>query len=214
MYGVISSSAVWLQVSDGTAVATTSDAHLTMIFVGIIAVCLLLVMVALVGGLVAIMALRKKIVSTVEATLQKANPVIAEATSLFNEVSPHVRKITANVSSISDTVKQKVDQFDGTLTEVNDKTKRQVARVDGMVSDALTSTSDIANTIHRGIRAPIREVAGVVAGVKAAMDVLFTRDGNVGAGTYSGGMPGVVTPISTRRAEAASEAPPTRIHGV
>ena len=179
------------------ATTSTSDAHLTMIFVGIIAVCVLLLILAMLGAVIGLLTLRKKLEAIVADTTRKATPLIAEATSLFNEVSPHVRKITANVSSISDTVKTKVDQFEGTLTDVNDRTKVQVARVDGMVSDALTKTSDITSTIHRGIRAPIREVAGIFAAVKAAVDVLANRGAATSAPetTYS---TRPVTPISPR----------------
>ena len=183
--------AVWLQDVSSSA----SDAHWTMIFVGIIAFCCVLVILALLGVVIAALRVRAVIADALANATKRATPLINEASTLFQEVSPQVRKISANMASITDTVKGKVNQFDETLTDVNDRTKAQVARVDGMVN---------ANTLQRGVRAPIREFAGVIAGFKAAVDVLAGRDRAASVadatqtGTHAAFSAAPVTPISPR----------------
>jgi hypothetical protein len=72
-------------------------------------------------------------------------------------------------------VRSKAQDFDATMTDVNLKTRAQVARVDGMVTSVLNTTADIAETIQRGIRIPVREFSGLVNGLKAGLDVLVGR---------------------------------------
>ena len=104
-----------------------------------------------------------------------------------------------------------VEQIDATLSEVNDRTKAQVARVDGMISETLTTTNDIAGSIQRGIKMPIREVAGIFAGVKAAVDVLAGRESATPDGAAAAAKRAAsatasatpVTPISPRPYTAA-----------
>ena len=202
--------AAWLQ--DVTSAA--SDAHWTMIFVGIVALCCVIVILALIGVVIAALRVRAIAAEAVANATRKAAPLLTEANTLFHEVGPHVRKISANVASISETVKGKVNQFDQTLTDVNDRTKAQVARVDGMVNEALTTTSDIASTLQRGVRAPIREFAEVKEVFKAAVDVLSgkDRDESVADATRTGThaaqtAANSVTPISPRTRSSSAAVP-------
>jgi hypothetical protein len=48
-----------------------------------------------------------------------------------------------------------------------------VTHVDGIVHDALNAAEDISNTVQQGIKAPLRQVVGVVAGVRAGLDKLL-----------------------------------------
>jgi hypothetical protein len=58
---------------------------------------------------------------------------------------------------------------------LNFKTRAQMDRVDGMVTSVLNTTNDISETMQRGIKAPLREVSGLVNGLKAGLDVLVGR---------------------------------------
>ena len=76
-----------------------------------------------------------------------------------------------------------------------------------MVSSALKATSDVGNTIHRGIRLPVMEVAGVVNGLKAALDVLVGRSpsGATTSRSYSSGSKPGPVPVKTESAATRYE---------
>jgi hypothetical protein len=57
--------------------------------------------------------------------------------------------------------------------------------VDGIVTSALNTTTDVAETIQRGIKVPLREVSGIINGVKAGLDVLVGRAKGFGSGRTS-----------------------------
>ncbi len=50
-----------------------------------------------------------------------------------------------------------------------------MARVDGIVGKTLTATAEIMATIEHTVRVPVREVAGIVNGIKAGLDVLVGK---------------------------------------
>ncbi len=214
MYPLLSLSAAWLQGTDSVAIASTTDAHLTMIFVGFIAFFCLVVLLILLGVVVAVLILRKKVSLLVADATKKAQPAISAATEFLNEVTPQVRKITGNVASISETVRGKVEQIDDTITDVNKRTKVQVARVDGFVSETLNTTADLASSIQKGVRVPVREFAGIMAGFKAAVDVLAGRDKASSvdqAAREASETAASVTPITSRRETAVEPLPPAQI---
>jgi hypothetical protein len=79
-------------------------------------------------------------------------------------------------------VRSKVDELGETVTQLNETAqginvlaRNHVAHVDAIVTDALDATEEISATIQEGIRAPVRQVVGVIAGVKAAVELLVSR---------------------------------------
>ena len=192
---------------------TDTQGTLLTIFVGVIAVCVLGITLGLVG--VAIGALRAKAAATkkINQELQKVRPMVAAARSrvepliastseLARELSPKVRSITDDVAELSHMVRAQLTDLDSTISEVTSKARSQVDRVNGMVSSTLDTTTDVVSTLERGIRAPIREVSGLVAGLKAGLDVLTTRRPR--AATGMDGVPSHMASDIHRAAEKAT----------
>ncbi len=189
-----------VMVFQGGDPASSGQINWLLVFVGILAICSLVQFIAFaVAGVVALKEW-KKISGEIDIVKKKAFPLIASIQEVVKDATPKVKNITAsvqdivadvtpkvktvsaNVADISNVARSKVHEFEATLDKANetiraanDKTRLQVDKVDGMVSSALKTTSDVSSTIQRGIRAPIVEVAGVVNGIKAALDVLIGR---------------------------------------
>ncbi|MES2394057.1 MAG: hypothetical protein V4555_20655 [Acidobacteriota bacterium] len=113
---------------------------------------------------------------------EKTTPLVNKTTALIDDLSPKVRSISENVEQISYTVRAKVDEVSVTVSEVNrtvqdinGRTRVQVARADEIVTEAMIATEDISRTVQSGIRVPIRQVAGIVAGVKAGIETLLAK---------------------------------------
>ncbi len=68
-----------------------------------------------------------------------------------------------------------VSELNETMREINGRTRVQVRRVDGIVSDALQATEEISQTVQHGIKGPVKQIAGVIAGVRAAIETLVAR---------------------------------------
>jgi hypothetical protein len=182
---------VWLQDPDSLS---SGNSRLLMIFVGIVALAMLVQAIVVIVFVAGATKAYKRMLGIAEEAKVKAWPVIASAETLMRDAVPKVKIMTENLVETTHIVRAKVQEFDTTLTGVNDtikdanqKTKVQVGRVDDFVTNTLSRTAALADTIHSSIRKPVSEVAGVVNGLKAGLDVLLSRAKGNG---YRGG-PGI-----------------------
>jgi len=177
---------IWLQVGE-TGELSKNNTKLLMIFVGIVAFAMLLQAIAVIGMAIGAAKTRKRVMEIAEEVRAKAMPAIASAHDLIRDTTPKVKVITENLVETSHILRSKAQEYDATLTDVNRRTRAQVARVDHMVTAALTTTGEIAAAIEHGIRVPVREFAGLVNGLKAAVDVMVGKAKGFGGFGRKGG---------------------------
>ncbi len=177
----------------------SGNSKLLMMFVGIAALALSAQAIAFVLMAVGATRAQKRMTAIFEEVRTKALPVLEKSQGMLEELSPKFKDITENAQHISFVLRDKVDEFEPTLAganvtlrdanetlrDANAKTRAQVARVDGMVTSMLNATAEIAGTIHHGIRGPVREVAGLVSGVRAGLDTLIGRMQHLRSGVAS-----------------------------
>jgi len=161
---------------------TKHDVHLAMIFLGIIAISLMIAAVAaVVTGLFA-SKLLQRVDSIANIVEQRTGPILDRTNELLRDLGPKIHTVSTNVEQISYTVRAKVDELGTTLSQLNEtvndingKTRVHVTHVDGIVNNALQATAEISETVQSGIRGPIKQVAGIVAGLKAGIETLIAR---------------------------------------
>jgi len=163
---------MWLQDPDSLS---SGNSRLLMIFVGLVALAMLIQAIVFVVFAVLAAKTQKKLMAITEELRVKAGPVIDAAQDIARDAVPKVKIITENLVETSHVVRAKAQEVDVTLTDVNERTRAQAARVDGMVSSVLTTTADIASSIQKGVQVPVREFQGLVNGFKAGVDVLVGR---------------------------------------
>jgi hypothetical protein len=93
-----------------------------------------------------------------------------------------VKIITENLVETSHMVRSKAAEFDVTATDLNNKARAQAARVDGMVTAVLNTTSEISESLQKAVKVPVRELSGLVNGLKAGIEVLVGRAKDFGRG--------------------------------
>ena len=165
-------SAMWLQDPDSLS---SGNSRLLMVFVGMVAVALIVQAIALIAMAVGAAKARKRGLEIVEEVRLKLMPIMDNTHSFIQDTAPKVKIITENFAETSHVIRSKAQEFDATASDLNAKTRAQAARVDGIVTSALNTTTDVAETIQRGIKIPLREVSGILNGVKAGLDVLVGR---------------------------------------
>jgi len=172
-------SAMWLQDPDSLS---SGNSKLLMVFVGMVAVALIVQAIALIAMAVGAAKARKRGLEIVEEVRLKLMPIMDNTHSFIQDTAPKVKIITENFVETSHVVRAKAQEFDVTASDLNSKARAQAARVDGIVTSALNTTTDVAETIQRGIKVPLREVSGLINGLKAGLDVLVGRAKGFGSG--------------------------------
>ena len=133
---------------------------------------------------------QKKIMGKIDEIKEKLLPVLDKSNVLIADLSPqisliagHAKAIAGNVEDVSALVKEKLNEFgptisdanqamreaNATVREANRKTQSQVTRVDEMVSSVLDATAQAGRSIESGIKTPVREISGILEGVKAGV---------------------------------------------
>jgi len=178
MPGLSGAAVVVLQESE----FTKHDIHLAMIFLAIIAIALVAQAIGvLISGAFAA-KLSKRVGDLADTIEKKTVPILDKTNQMLHDLSPKVQSFTQNAEQISYTVRTKVDELavtvgelNDTVREINGRTRMQVVRVDGIVTDALVATEEISQTVQNGIKAPVRQIAGVIAGLRAGLETLIER---------------------------------------
>jgi hypothetical protein len=101
---------------------------------------------------------------------------------LLDATAPKVKLIGDNLARASDmlvetseVVRTSALRFEQTIADANYRTQRQVARVDGMVTAALTTTTEIVETIGNGIRVPTQKIMGIATQLRYGLEGLYAK---------------------------------------
>ena len=176
---VLSGAAVFLQQD---AAMTAHDIHLAMIFLFFI----MLALIAQAVGVLISSAFGAKLLHRVNAIADivesKTGPILEKTNHILEELTPKIKTVGDNAESITSTVWSKVEELGVTMTELNDtmreingRTRAQVQRADDIVTDALHGAAEISHTVQNGIKGPVKQVAGVIAGLRAGIETLVAR---------------------------------------
>jgi methyl-accepting chemotaxis protein len=171
--------AMWFQ---GTDAVSEINSNLLTIFIGLVALAMLVQAIALAVLAAKSVKAIKGLTDSVDELKQKALPLIDSATeisrsaqSLMTETAPKVRAIADNLLETSDLVRGTAQHFEETLADANLRTQRQVARVDGMVTAALTATVEVVEIIGNGIRRPAQKIATMAGQAKGIAEGLLAK---------------------------------------
>ena len=175
-------SGIWLQDADSIS---SGNSRLLMIFVGMVAVALIVQAIALVVMAVGAAKARKRVLAIVEEVRDKAMPAIASTQDFIQNTAPKMMTLAENLVETSNVVRNKAVEFDATLSDVNSKARVQTARLDDIVTTVLTGTAEAVNAIQAGIRVPMREFNGIMNGLQAGLNVLVGRAKGFGSGRTS-----------------------------
>jgi small-conductance mechanosensitive channel len=166
-------------VLQGGSSLSTRDQYLLMIFIGVVAVAIASqAAISVIAGITAIKTL-KEVKTLAQDLHSKATPIIQKTTEIVSDLSPKIRTVSENVTQMSYTVREKVDEVGETVTQINrtvieanQKTRGQVDHVDRLVKTALDTTEEVAHTVADGIRGPLKQVAGMIAGLRVGIETL------------------------------------------
>jgi hypothetical protein len=174
---------MWMQEPGSIS---SGNSRLLLIFVGMVAVGMVVQAIAVIVMAAGTAKASKRALDIAEDMRDKILPVVASTHEIIRDSGPKVKVITENLVETSHVVRAKAAEFDMTASDLNMKARAQAARVDGMVTGVLDTTADISQTLQRAVKVPVREIAGLVNGFKAGLDVLVGRAKEFGRGKANG----------------------------
>jgi hypothetical protein len=154
-----------------------SSQILLLIFVAIAACSIFAQAIFALGLFLGARKAQKKLMSLAEDIRLHALPVIISSREVIQDLTPKLKTISENLTEISTMLRAKSAKVGMLVEDVTDRAQVQATRVDGMVKVTLDQVTYAVQAIEHGIAKPVRQVNGILNGLRAGVDVLRKKEG-------------------------------------
>jgi hypothetical protein len=147
-----------------------------IIFTAITAIGVLLQAFVLLGMYLAIRQTSRKMHEITEEMRGHLIPAIASTRRLIDDLSPKLKIASTNLVEASHTLRHETIHIKAAVDDVLDKTTAQAERVNEITSGILNSLEHATVALQHAASVPIRQISGIMAGLKAGFDVLRRKE--------------------------------------
>jgi len=142
-----------------------SQDTLLVVFVALAAVALLGQAIALIGLLFIARDIRNKTM----ALWPQIESIVAVSKRSVDRVETHIARIGATSVAILDATKQQLVKVDELLSDASTRARVQMERAEMVLDDTMTRVQETVSIVQRGVLRPVREVHGILSGVRTAI---------------------------------------------
>jgi tetrahydromethanopterin S-methyltransferase subunit F len=112
----------------------------------------------------------------------KILPTIEQAQLIVNEVRPRIELIAANVEHTSTQLRSQIERVDATVNDAVDRARLQIIRADELLSRTMDRVEQTSEMVHKTVVSPVRQISGLMQGITAGLEFLFSRRGQRNGG--------------------------------
>ena len=153
-----------------------STQTLLVVFIAIAAISILMQAGFTVAIFLGARKAQKKITTLADDVRLHALPAIMSSRELIQDLTPKLKSITENLMATTATLRSKTEQIGVVVGDVTEKAHVQASRVDGIVKGTLDQLTLAVQAIEHGIAVPVRQVNGIINGLRAGVDVMRSKD--------------------------------------
>jgi methyl-accepting chemotaxis protein len=110
----------------------------------------------------------------------KVLPTVEQVQTTLTELRPKLQVIVNNLEETTTTVRSQVQRVDATVNDVVDRARLQVIRADELLSRTLDRVEQTSDIVHKTVISPVRQLSGLVQGITAGLEFLFSGRTNGG----------------------------------
>jgi hypothetical protein len=141
---------------------------LLTVFVGLSAIAMMVQAGMLVGIYKSSRVMQEKVVEL----LPRVESLVQSTRLGVDQSRKQILEITTTANAILDSTRNQLVKIEGVVNDATGRAKVQMDRVEMVIDDTVTRAHQTVAAVHGGIMWPIREVNGIAAGIRAAMDSL------------------------------------------
>jgi hypothetical protein len=135
---------------------------LIAVFVGLSALAMLIQAATLLGLFLVARELKAKILPL----LSPVSNILDTSKRTLANVEGHIDRIGNQSGAILDVTKQQLAKVDELLSDASTRAKVQMERAEMVMDDAMSRVTQTVSTVQSGVIRPVREIQGVVAGIR------------------------------------------------
>jgi ABC-type transporter Mla subunit MlaD len=114
----------------------------------------------------------KRLEEKVGPVADKAGPILDSAKAMMDDARPKIQDMIARADEIVVSARDQMTRLESLVTEASDSARLQIERIDLVVSDTMDRVQETTAAVQSTILKPVREVNGVVSGLRAAISTL------------------------------------------
>jgi hypothetical protein len=114
----------------------------------------------------------RKTETKVMQLVERAQPILASTREILVENKPKIAQISTEAVDIVKTARIQVERIGELLSDTSDRAKARLAQIDRTVDETVEQVEQVGGAVKTAVLKPVKEVNGLVAGVKAAISTL------------------------------------------
>lgn len=115
----------------------------------------------------------RKLQEEISPLIPRARAAIEQAEATLRQAAADLRDAAGKAKGLLEAAQAQVDNIDRARQEIAAQWRVQSERIDLVLEDILGRVQDVVGVLHGTVMRPVREVSGMVAGVKAALQTLL-----------------------------------------
>ena len=124
------------------------------------------------GMLAAMYRTTRALQQKIDPLVPKVESLVERANSTVEQSGKQITEITTRANDILDSTKRQLAIVEEVVGDAAVRAKVQMERVELVLDDTLSRAHETVAVVHDGIMRPLREVNGIAAGVRAALNSL------------------------------------------
>lgn len=107
--------------------------------------------------------------------IPKAATTLDQAQSTLTQALIQIDQLSAKAHGVLDSSQQQLDSFAEARGEITQRLRAQAERLELVLDDTMSRLHDVVGVVHSGVMTPVREVAGILSGIRTAFQT-FVRN--------------------------------------
>jgi ABC-type transporter Mla subunit MlaD len=116
----------------------------------------------------------RRLESDVRPLIPQAAATLESAQKTLTEALAQIKELSDKAHGVLDTSKANLDALSATRDELTGRLRAQAERLELVLDDTLSRVHDVVGVVHSGVMTPVREVSGVLSGIRTAFQT-FVR---------------------------------------
>ncbi len=138
--------------------------------VSLAAICALvaaIVSVAVASGL-------KKLQVRVEATIDRAEPILATSRRVLEDTAPKLALVTTDAADVVKMTREQTERLAVLVKDFTERATTQLAKIDTTIDQSVAQLQIASVAVKDAVLKPVREFNGLFSGIKTAVTVYTT----------------------------------------
>jgi len=104
--------------------------------------------------------------------VDRAEPILTTTRQILEENKSRIAEVSVEAVEIAKTTRVQVDRIGELLSDSTDRAKARLAQIDRTVDETVEQVEQVGDAVKTAVLKPVKEVNGLMAGVKAAISTL------------------------------------------